>query len=631
MKLRDDLNATAIHEAGHVAACINLDLEFDAVYLEPSKEHPGLVAKLAKKAGIDYSSGVLSPEEESLSTTLVIVGFAGPAVDALHRGRTSFDIAEYDDLDEVLDAIEYRFANNNVRIAFTHYCEAEAFALFEDDRRLWRFTHVLARALAREKKLTYAQCMELYSKEYLAESWVRKEVDEIRREGEAKGGEGEDRKEEERLVANYEQRAVSIQKGPKGARPPKREAAGGEVDGRRPHEKGQEPPVQDREVLKHEDVVEGAPEGGAQPAEEGGQQERRNKRRRRGRGRGRGKKREEREEPVLEALPGEVIGGQPVEEPVPPAPKGEESRRPPQEARMAATSQQQSQGGKAARREAEPPRHQGAKAQQELLSDKSPAASETVAAPPAMPAPGETPKEERPKLQVVKAVKPPVSPGTPVETPPAAEGAKPLEAVVPPVVDQRPVEAPPVVVPEVPADPEAAELPKRRLAVSGKKTEGKAVRGQKGTSHPDSIWDEGEKPQASSARPRAERPPVPPAPGVEAEGTKPAKAAKSRTTKAAKTAAPAPAKAKGAVAENGGKPTKAAKAPAPVAQAPVEPKPSKAARPAKAARTKAAAAPPAAPEAPVKKARPAPAKKAAPAKAAPKPAAKKSGGKKKGA
>jgi hypothetical protein len=82
---------------------------------------------------------------------------------------------EYADLDPVLDIIENRFPGNAVRMAFVRYCEAEAFALFEDDTRLWRFTHLLAKELVKEKKLTYRQCVDFYNKEYFEESWVRKE------------------------------------------------------------------------------------------------------------------------------------------------------------------------------------------------------------------------------------------------------------------------------------------------------------------------------------------------------------------------------------------------------------------------------------------------------------------------
>lgn len=603
MKPREELNSidrTAIHEAGHVAACIILELEFDAVYLSPSKDQPGLVSRLVKKAGIDYSSGVLTPEEEVLSTYLVIAAFAGPACDALHRGRNSFDISEYDDLDEVLDAIEYRFANNNVRIAFTHYCEAEAFALFEDDRRLWRFTHLLARELSKHKKLTYAQCTELYNKEYLVESWVRKEVDEIRREGEARGAEA--RKGEDGLVANYEQRAAKIEKQHMGEAARKERPKEGAPGTKEAHR----PPVQDREAPRHEEIVKAATEGGARPAEAGG--ERRGRRRRgRGRGRGRGRRREE----TLEQLPGEVIGGQPV----PPAPKGEEGSD-----KLQVPSQEAVQNGQ----------------QSQAASQQKPPQQ------PIVPTLGsEPPKgEERVKKQIIKAIKPPEPEGAPVEAAKPAETPQAAVAPVAAVAEQRPVETPPVVPQATEVRPAAAQQPKRRPAVSGgPKAEGKAVRGGKGTTHPDSIW-EGEKPQVKSSRPQApgaklqavrkekaegkeSQPavsaPVQQTPG--SEGKKPTKAAKPRTAKAAKTPAP--------VAE---KPAEHKKAPG--ASQPAQAKSTKAAAPrtTKAARPAKAAVPPAPPEAPVKEVRTAPAKKAAPAKAeakAEKKPAKSSRGKKK--
>jgi histone H1/5 len=673
MKPRDELNSidtAALHEAGHVAACIILDLEFDTVYLEPSKDHPGLVAKLARKANIDYSSGVLTPEEEVVSTNLVIAGFAGPACDALHRGRTSFDITEYEDLDEVLDAIEYRFANNNVRIAFTHYCEAEAFALFEDDRRLWRFAHVLARELSKQKRLTYAQCTELYSKEYLAESWVRKEVDEIRREGEAKAEEA--KKEEGSIAANYEQRAASIERGPKDktqeSRVKVQEERGKGQDGRHKDKDarhksqggGREAqlPVQDREAPKHEEAVAGASDGGGRPAEEGGQpgEERRGKRRRRGRGRGRG--RGKRREDVLEQLPGEIIGGQPAgeetsdkaqgtsdrpqgasEKEQDTRPQGQEIRARNQDTRH--KNHEQRQKGQETRHNTQGVRDkgQGTSQQAQTAGVQLQGGGGNVEQGQNTPA-GEAPKpEERVKKQIIKAIKPPVAEEAPV-TP--VTDAKPAVVPVAQVAAQRPVETPPVVPPPAlpqEALPAVADQPTRRPAKLGKKAEGEAVSGGDQATHPDSIWEEDKnggtrdknqgtrgKAQGVNNRGQGKGHKAQGAGGVEVNvaGKKPVKAAKPRATKAARTQAPVP------------EPTRKAATPeAPAAQkkVPAAPKPAKAARPVKAAKTATkAAAPPKAPaaEVPVKKASKAAPKKAAPAKgAAPKKAAPKKGGKKK--
>ncbi|HEY1114736.1 MAG TPA: hypothetical protein VGE66_14295 [Chitinophagaceae bacterium] len=665
MKPREELNSTdraAIHEAGHVAACIILELEFDTVYLEPSKDHPGLVSKLVKRADIDYSSGVLTPEEEVLSTNLVITAFAGPACDAMHRGRATFDFTEYEDLDEVLDTIEYRFPNNNVRIAFTHYCEAEAFALFEDDRRLWRFTHVLARELSKQKKLTYAQVTDLYSKEYLVESWVRKEVDEIRRDGEVE--------KEDSLAANYEQRAASIEKAPK-AQDSRQKGQEGRGRDRGGEGRGEQKP-RDREAPKPAAAGPAVPEGDAQ---EGGadQQERRGRRRRRGRGRGRGKRRE-----VIEQLPGEVIG----EQPIPPAPEGEErseklpapgsmpqgasdkpvvvkegQQRQPVPVQKASPSRPEGKvepGDKQPRPQLEP-------LPGEVINTKPFAAGTVGVQPQNLPVQGGEPPrpEERVKKQIIKAVKPPV----PEEVPPAGQPAAevPTPAVIPPAAEQRPARQPkaeeprPVVPPQAAAqEVQPAEPPKRRLAVSGgPKAEGEAVSGGKGTTHPDSIWDEEkvqapsrkqqavkEKPQATSTKPQAGNDKPKAAGG---EGKKPAKAATPRTAKRTPAGPANPAPVVKTPAQPGTKTAKAAvpKAPAAQKKAPAEPKPARTAtkaaapRTAKAAKTAAKTAQPkaAAPKAPVKAARKAPAKKAAPAKevaATKKPAASKNaGGKKK--
>lgn len=224
MKSREELLSTAIYTAGQVAACLNLELPFGDVYLEVPRDTAGLVAGLVKSSNIDYSSGVLTPEEESRSTYLIIASLSGAASEALYGGRTVFDVTDYEDLYEVLDVIEYRFANNNVRMTFARYCEAEAFALFQDDRRLWRYTNVLARELLRQKKLTYAQCQELYSKEYLEESWVRKEVEEIKRQG------GEATSVEER-VEGEEAAGVDLRATVKEVEPQEAEGQGAEGQG----------------------------------------------------------------------------------------------------------------------------------------------------------------------------------------------------------------------------------------------------------------------------------------------------------------------------------------------------------------------------------------------------------------
>jgi hypothetical protein len=164
-----------MHEAGHVAACISLRLQFREVNLRPPRKYTGIVEGIARQVDEAMSTGVFTPELERQSTSLVIMSFAGPVCDALSAGRKSFEINRYDDLNPVLDIIENRFANNSVRMAFTHYCEAEAFALFEEDTRLWRFTQQLAKELEQKKKMTYEQCLEFYNQEYFVESWVRKE------------------------------------------------------------------------------------------------------------------------------------------------------------------------------------------------------------------------------------------------------------------------------------------------------------------------------------------------------------------------------------------------------------------------------------------------------------------------
>ena len=175
MKHREALQAAAIHEAGHAAACMQLDIGFKEVSLKPGKNGRGFVAGIAHPIVELLTDGIISAEVEQQSTNLIIMAFAGPVCEALHEGRQAFEIADYADLDPVLDVIEYRFSSNKVRTAFTLYCQAEAFALFEDDQRLWRYTNLLARELAKKKSLAYEQCLELYNTEYHVPSWVRRE------------------------------------------------------------------------------------------------------------------------------------------------------------------------------------------------------------------------------------------------------------------------------------------------------------------------------------------------------------------------------------------------------------------------------------------------------------------------
>ena len=175
MKQREALQAAAIHEAGHAAACMQLDIGFKEVSLKPGRNGRGFVAGIAHPIVELLTEGIVTAEVEQQSTNLIIIAFAGPVCEALHEGRQSFEILDYADLDPVLDVIEYRFSSNKVRSAFTLYCQAEAFALFEDDQRLWRFTNLLARELAKRKYLTYQQCLELYNTEYHVTSWVRPE------------------------------------------------------------------------------------------------------------------------------------------------------------------------------------------------------------------------------------------------------------------------------------------------------------------------------------------------------------------------------------------------------------------------------------------------------------------------
>ena len=175
IKPKDPFHLSPMHEAGHVAACISLRLPFREVNLKPPRNYTGIVEGLARQVDEAMSTGAFTPELERLSTSLVIMAFAGPVCDALTAGRKSFEISRYDDLNPVLDIIENRFASNSVRMAFTHYCEAEAFALFEEDTRLWRFTQQLAKELEQKKKMTYEGCLEFYNQEYFIESWVRKE------------------------------------------------------------------------------------------------------------------------------------------------------------------------------------------------------------------------------------------------------------------------------------------------------------------------------------------------------------------------------------------------------------------------------------------------------------------------
>jgi hypothetical protein len=177
MKPGTDYNAIAMIQAGCTAACLNLGIEFTAVSL--ARNPQGIVAPLIRQMNEELWGGVLTPEQESRSTNLAIIAFAGPALLTLRKGRRTFDITTFHDLDDVLDMIELRFANNDVRMAFTRYCEAEAFALFEDDQRLWRFANLMAKELAARQKLTYEECLDLYNKEYVVESWVRKELEEI--------------------------------------------------------------------------------------------------------------------------------------------------------------------------------------------------------------------------------------------------------------------------------------------------------------------------------------------------------------------------------------------------------------------------------------------------------------------
>ena len=175
MKQREALQAAVIHEAGHVAACMQLDIGFKEVVLKPGKNGRDLGAGVAHPIVELLTDGLVTAEVEQQSTNLIIMAFAGPVCEAIHEGRPSFEILDYPDLDPVLDVIEYRFSSNKVRTAFTHYCQAEAFALFEDDQRLWRYTNLLARELAKKKRLTYEQCLDLYNKEYRMTGWMRRE------------------------------------------------------------------------------------------------------------------------------------------------------------------------------------------------------------------------------------------------------------------------------------------------------------------------------------------------------------------------------------------------------------------------------------------------------------------------
>jgi hypothetical protein len=175
MKQREAFHAAAIHEAGHVAACMQLDIGFKEVGLRPGRNGRGLVDGAAHPIVELLTDGIVTAEVEQQSTNLIIMAFAGPVCEALREGRPSFEILDYPDLDPVLDMIEYRFSSNKVRTAFTLYCQAEAFALFEGDQRLWRYTNLLARELARKKRLTYEQCLELDTKEYQVTGWMRRE------------------------------------------------------------------------------------------------------------------------------------------------------------------------------------------------------------------------------------------------------------------------------------------------------------------------------------------------------------------------------------------------------------------------------------------------------------------------
>src|SRR5688572_12038556 len=169
-KPKEVVDPAALHEAGHAAACISLGIEFREVTLKSAKNGNGIVSEVARLLNDALAIGVFTPELERLSTNIIIMAFAGPVCDALFIGRRHFEIGDYDDLDTVLDIVENRFSNNSVRLAFTHYCEAEAFALFEDDTRLWRYTHLLAKELAKKKKLSFEQCLEFYNQEYFVES-----------------------------------------------------------------------------------------------------------------------------------------------------------------------------------------------------------------------------------------------------------------------------------------------------------------------------------------------------------------------------------------------------------------------------------------------------------------------------
>ena len=173
MKPKGDFLSTAIHEAGHVAACINLGIHFSEVSLKIQKSGEGFVNSVFNSIKERITNDAYTPEQEVESTNFIIMSLAGPVCEVLFQNKKTLLIENYKDLNDALDIIEYRFSNNNVRMAFTKYCEAEAFALFEDDQRLWRYVMVLGNILNNKKKLTHEQCLEIYNAEYFKGTWVR--------------------------------------------------------------------------------------------------------------------------------------------------------------------------------------------------------------------------------------------------------------------------------------------------------------------------------------------------------------------------------------------------------------------------------------------------------------------------
>ena len=104
-KPKDPFSLSAIHEAGHVAACITLRLQFGEVNLKPPRKYTGIVEGIARQVDEAMSTGAFTPELERQATSLVIMSFAGPVCDALTAGRKSFEISRYEDLNPVLDII----------------------------------------------------------------------------------------------------------------------------------------------------------------------------------------------------------------------------------------------------------------------------------------------------------------------------------------------------------------------------------------------------------------------------------------------------------------------------------------------------------------------------------------------